>query len=275
LGEAMSLYSVIEVSLADTRRLFEYCQSSDLKIHLNLKGFDYGWILDSVPWKPSMRILDVGAGYSRLPIHIAERYGCEVWAVDDFGRLDEDVFWERNQDPQLHVERHPEIRYVIGRIGSDSTKDLPRNYFDIIYSASALEHVPNEDVPRVWNHLDQLLKINGRMLHGVDLAFPTSRGLKHVVLAMAYDTFYPIIPRSLQRQFMYETPKSFVRFISNQLHFVQKSVIHEIGVPKMVINPEVVTEPLEHTYNRILKDGQVNARHFRVTSLLLHLLKVK
>jgi ubiquinone/menaquinone biosynthesis C-methylase UbiE len=222
-----------------------------------------------------MRVLDVGAGYSRLPIHIAERFGCEVWAVDDFGRLDKDEFWERNQDPYVHITQHPEVKYVVGRIGTKSTEDIPLKYFDVIYSASALEHVSPEDVPAVWHHLDRLLKPKGCMLHAVDLAFPTSRGLKHVLLAVLFDMLYPVLPGAIRRKFLYETPKSFVRFISSELGLSRDQGQESLGVVTMVINPEIVTEPLEHTFNRMRKDGQINARHYRVASLVLKLLKIE
>jgi len=41
----------------------------------------------------------------------------------------------------------------------------------------------------------------------------------------------------------------------------------------MVVDPEITTEPLEFTLNRLLKDGDQRIRHFRVGSLLMHLTK--
>ena len=63
----MNKYQVIEASLADTQRMLAYRLNSKLDIHLNIKGFNYAWILDSLQWESDIRVLDVGAGYSRLP----------------------------------------------------------------------------------------------------------------------------------------------------------------------------------------------------------------
>jgi len=269
----MNDYHVIEATLADTQRLLSYRLNSKLDIHLNIKGFNYAWILDSIQWKPSYRILDVGAGYSRLPSFIALNHECEVWAVDDFGYSENGNFWERNQDPSQFIDDHPEVHYVIGRIGDENLTELPHGSFDVIISASALEHVPRGDIVKVWSHMDKLLKPGGLMLHGLDIAFPTNLGWKHVALAVLYDLFYPLIPSTIKQRFVYETPKSYTRYLSRILHLTGKSWQRGLGVVNMVLNPEVVVEPLEHTFHRMVKDDQLNARYFRMGSLLLRLKK--
>jgi SAM-dependent methyltransferase len=157
-------YQVIETSLADTRRLLEYKLTAQPEIHLNLKGFDCGWILRSGEWRPGLRVLDVGAGYSWLPVYLAREKHCEVWSVDDFGTWGSDQFWERSRDPEEHIRAHPEVKYVLGRLGEDRKPDLPSGYFDCIYSASALEHVPPDRFAAVWKHMDDLLREGGHML---------------------------------------------------------------------------------------------------------------
>ena len=270
----MNEFHVIEASLADTHRLLSYRLNSKFDIHLNIKGFNYAWILNSIPWEPTYRILDVGAGYSRLPSYIALTHGCEVWAVDDFGDSEKGNFWERNQDPNQFINDHPEIHYVIGRIGDENLNELPPGSFDVIVSASALEHVPQGDVAKVWSHMEQLLKPGGIMLHGLDIAFPTNLGWKHVALAVLFDFFYPLIPFSLKQRFVYETPKSYVRYLSRILNLTGRGWLRNLGVVNMVLNPEIVIEPIEHTYHRMVKDNQLDARYFRMGSLLLHLKKI-
>jgi 2-polyprenyl-3-methyl-5-hydroxy-6-metoxy-1,4-benzoquinol methylase len=269
----MNEYRVVEAALADTQRLLTYRINSTLDIHLNIKGFNYAWIIDSIQSKPGCRILDVGAGYSRLPSFLAQNHACEVWAVDDFGYSEKGSFWERNQDPQQFIDDHPEVHYVIGRIGDENLNQLPHGYFDFIISASALEHVPPGDIGKVWSHMDQLLKPGGVMLHGLDIAFPTNLGWQHVALAVLFDFFYPFIPPSLKQRFVYETPKSYVRYISRILKLTEKGRLRGLSVINMVLNPEIVVEPLEHTFHRMVKDDQLTARYFRMGSLLLHLKK--
>jgi ubiquinone/menaquinone biosynthesis C-methylase UbiE len=271
----MSNYELLEAALADTNRLLYYRLHSDLEIHLNIKGFDYAWILDSIDWHSNLRVLDVGAGYSPFPLYIANTYGCEVWAVDDFSLLEQGNFWERNRDPQEYIASHPEISYVVGRIGSQELDELPEGYFDIIYSASALEHVPAIDIGLVWKHMDRLLKPQGHMLHGLDIAFPTSRGLPHVALSVLFDLFYPFILSPLRRRFAYETPKSYLRTVLRAVQVSKRCKPRNLGVLNMIINSEIVTEPIEHTYHRMVKDGLTEARYYRMGSLLLHLKKIQ
>ncbi|MCX6071651.1 MAG: class I SAM-dependent methyltransferase [Chloroflexi bacterium] len=266
-------YQVIEAALADTRRLLGYKLRAEPEIHLNLKGFDCGWILDSVAWRPGLRVLDVGAGYSWLPIYLAREKHCEVWSVDDFGTWDSDPFWERSRDPAEYIRAHPEVKYVLGRLGEDRRPDLPSGYFDCIYSASALEHVPVARFADVWTHMDGLLREGGHLLHAIDIAFPTSRGAAHVLLAALFDVLYPLLPKSLQTRFLFETPLSCVRAALRALGAPMRGVARRLSVVDMVIDPEVAVEPLEFTLNRLLKDGDARTRHFRVGSVLIHVLK--
>jgi SAM-dependent methyltransferase len=266
-------YEVVEISLADTQRIFEYMQEGVYGVEFNLKGFDYPWIIKSRPWKKGERILDVGAAYSPLPIHIAKTYGCEVWVADDFGCSVEDSFWLRNQSHEEHIQRNPEIKYVLERLGDPQGSSLPEGYFDCIYSASAIEHVPPSQLRSVFRHMDYLLRPGGEMLHAVDIALPTNRGLPHVVLAVLFDFLYPFIPFKLRQRFAYETPRSFVRFAMKDLKVHPNHQNRDLSVINMVLNPEIMVESMQHTYNRIVKDGFQNQRHFRVTSLVLHMRK--
>ncbi len=266
------MYELIEISLADTQRLLSYKRDLDLEIHLNIKGFDYGWILNSVEWKPEMKVLDVGAGYSRLPLYIARTFGCEVWSVDDFG-LGDDGYWTRNQDPNEYIRENSEVKYILEKVGDSQKSSLPENYFDVIYSASALEHIEPSQVPGVWLHMSKILKSGGLMLHALDIAFPTSRRWPHVLMAVVFDVLYPFLPKNIRTKYLYETPKSYVRHIAKTIDLNTYGRLGDIGIVNMVINPEIVTEPLDYTLNRMIKDGDETARYFRVGSLQIALKK--
>jgi 2-polyprenyl-3-methyl-5-hydroxy-6-metoxy-1,4-benzoquinol methylase len=266
------MYELIEISLADTQRLLSYKRDLDLEIHLNIKGFDYGWILNSVEWKPEMKVLDVGAGYSRLPLHIARTFGCEVWSVDDFG-LGDDGYWTRNQDPNEYIRENSDVKYVLEKVGESQKSSLPENYFDVIYSASALEHIEPSQVPGVWLHMSKILKSGGLMLHALDIAFPTSRRWPHVLMAVVFDVLYPFLPKNIRTKYLYETPKSYVRHIAKTIGLNTYGRLGDVGIVDMVINPEIVTEPLDYTLNRMIKDGDETARYFRVGSLQIALKK--
>jgi 2-polyprenyl-3-methyl-5-hydroxy-6-metoxy-1,4-benzoquinol methylase len=271
----VSTYEILELNLADTRRLYQYKLDNVFGTEFNLKGFDYPWIVSSRTWNKEERVIDVGAAYSPLPIHLATTYGCDIWAVDDFGLSVEDEFWSRHRDPEAYIREHPEVNYVLERLGDPASSSLPTNSFDCIYSASTLEHIPPDMAIRVWRHMDALLKPGGEMLHALDLALPTSRGLLHVLLAIAYDSFFGILPSGLRHRFSYETPLAYVRHVLPGLGVKPSKAGKDLSVLRMVLDPEVLLEPPTNTFNRIVKDGEEDRRHFRVTSLLIHLRKCR
>jgi hypothetical protein len=111
------------------------------------------------------------------------------------------------------------------------------------------------------------------MLHALDIAFPTSRGLSHVMMAVGFDLLHPILPSGLRNRFLFETPRSCARAALRALRCPGHRAGRQLGVVRMVLDPEIVTEPLDFTLNRLMKDGDARVRHFRVGSLLIHLVK--
>lgn len=269
-----SEYGVIEIALADASRLVDWKQAGVVGAGYGLKGFDYPWIATSRDWNSDEAVLDVGAGYSPLPAHLAAEHGCELWAVDDFGLSSGEPFWQRGQDPEEFIKSNPEIRYVVERLGDPQASSLPAGYFDCIYSASTLEHVPNELVRPVWHHMDQLLKPGGEMLHAIDIQLPTHRGLLSLGKAAMLDLFGPLIPAGYRTANAYYTSKSYLRNISKEIELESSSTSSNIGLVNMVLSPRIVLEPLDWVFNRIVKDGYTDVPFIRVTSLLIHLKKL-
>lgn len=165
-------YETVDVSLGDLRRLWDYSQQDLHGTKYSVKGIEYPWILTSPEWNESRKALDVGCGYSTMPDYIQKKFGCEVWAVDDFGKSVGEQQWERERDVETHVKKYDNIQFVIERLGDPKSSSLPTNYFDIIYSLSALEHVPAAMLVDVWRHMDALLRVGGELVHGVDIRLP-------------------------------------------------------------------------------------------------------
>jgi ubiquinone/menaquinone biosynthesis C-methylase UbiE len=267
------MYSIQELSFADTQRILHFKKNEVFGTKFNLKGFNYPWILQSRKWSASDHVLDVGAGYSRLPMHIADTYGCEVWSADDFGIGSDEAFWERHSDPYEHIASNPQVKFTLERLGDPSNSTLPEDYFDCIYSASALEHVPEEEIEHVWAHMDHLLRPGGEMIHGLDLRIPMARGLLSVIKATLIDKLYPLMPRSWKLKFAYYTPRSYVRLAFQTIGGVTRRAISEISVLKMTLEPGVLLEPIDWAYNRLVKDGLDDIPAQRVASLLIHIRK--
>ncbi len=267
------MYEVLEIAFADARRLLRYKVDGVFGAEFSLKGFDYPWILQSGDWKNSKKVLDVGAGYSMLPVHIADNYGCEVWAVDDFGMSSDEQYWTRNLEPKEHVLKYPQIKFVLERLGNTEQSSLPLNYFDCIYSASALEHIPTNLAQQVWSHMDKLLKPGGEMLHAVDILLPTHRGVLSLLKAILLDVCGFLFSKPYQTANLYYTPRMYLSTVSRAIDTRISTRKRNVGILRMVLDPEIVIEPLDWAYNRIVKDDQIEIPILRVTSLLIHLRK--
>lgn len=266
------MYELIEVSFADLTRLYGYIRQGIFKADFSVKGFGYAWVVNARNWDKHERVLDVGAGYSPLPIHIQQTYGCEVWAADDFGISVDDSFWARNTSAHEHIAAHPEVRYLLERLGDPVTSSLPYNYFDAIYSVSTLEHVPGEVMAGVWKHMDALLKPGGEMLHAIDVHFPSNVGLKKVVMALLFDAFYPFIPQRLRLKHCLATPKNYARLVMSELGLRPPDGL-DLNVLDFILNPDVLTESYHYGLHRMEKDHVQDYRYQRTGSLLIRLKK--
>jgi ubiquinone/menaquinone biosynthesis C-methylase UbiE len=135
-----------------------------------IKGHNYPWILSHVDFKKENKVLDVGGAYSILPVIIKERFGSEMWIVDDFGVETGDARWSRWGEREKQKAKYPDVNYVFETLGDISKSNLRKNYFDIIYSASTLEHIPHELMRSVFDHMLFLLKPGGILAHCVDVS---------------------------------------------------------------------------------------------------------
>ena len=265
------MLNVKEISLADTRRLYEYKQKNDhYAITFDIKGFDYGWLLASRQWKSRETVLDVGGAYSPFPNFLTHHFGCESWVVDDFGMDVDQKFWQRNRSPQEHIAEHKETKYVLERLGNPSSSSLPENYFDVIYSASVLEHVPFKITPIVWQHMLKLLKLGGELIHAIDIPFPSNGGMKKLIQAMIFDAFPWMFSEDFKLAHYMATPKSYVRVATKALRIKNPGRMEALNVWTMAVDPEILCEPVSIGWNRIEKDGMMDYRFSRIGSLLLH-----
>ena len=265
-------YEVLEISLGSLSRLYQYKLSDTYGAHFSLKGFDYPWADTCRTWKKDEKVLDVGAAYSPLPLHIHETYGCEVWVADDYGLKSGQPFWTRGISPQEYIAQHPEIKFVPERLGDPEQSNLPEKYFDIVYSISVLEHVPLNLTQAVWQHIDLLLKPGGELIHALDIDFPSNRGLAKVLAAELFDMFYFLSPSSMRVTHCMATPKAYARLALRTLGVVAR-LGNELSVLNMVLNPDILTEEYSYGINRIQKDGMTDYRYQRTGTLLMRLRK--
>lgn len=265
------MYEIIEISLASVRRLYDYHINNVYGADFSIKGFDRPWLVSSHAWQKSDRVLDVGAAYSNIPMYLQQTYGCEMWVADDFGLKSNESFWTRDRSPHEHIAAHPEVKFTLERLGAPDSS-LPENYFDVIYSLSALEHVPGVSTPTVWSHMDRLLKPGGEMIHAIDMPFPSNFGMGGLMKAVGFEFLYPVLPVAMREKYYRVTPRAYLKFAFQALH-LKLRVTADLSILNMALNPDVLAESYAHGLNRIRKDGSKDFRYQREGSLLVRLKK--
>ena len=113
----------------------------DLKTYQDLLVMRF--IQDYIP--KGSRILDVGGGNSRMLKHFHKTYEC--WNLDKLEGI--------GNGPQA-VKDVP-YKLVRAYMG-DFSNELPENYFDLVFSISALEHVPENDRKIHNNIIDDIAR---------------------------------------------------------------------------------------------------------------------
>jgi hypothetical protein len=128
----------------------------DLLVMMLIKGF--------IP--EGSRLLEVGGGSSRILRHFSRSYEC--WNIDKFEGL--------GQGPTNLESRTYPYKVVQDYMGNFN-EELPDNYFDLVFSISALEHVEDEKqfVP-ICNDIDRVLNAGGMSAHLLDVVFSSGSG---------------------------------------------------------------------------------------------------
>lgn len=127
----------------------------DLKVYQDL--LIYSYIRQNV--SKGSKILEIGGGESRIIKRFKQNYEC--WNIDKlegvgFGPVD------------INKEG---FRMIYDYMGNFS-KELPDNYFDLVFSVSTLEHVPSRDLlmhQNILQDINRVLKPGSYSVHTMDL----------------------------------------------------------------------------------------------------------
>ncbi len=72
---------------------------------------------------------------------------------------------------------------------------------------------------------------------------------------------------------LYYTPRMYLSTVCRAIDTRISTRKRNVGILRMALDPEIVIEPLDWAYNRIIQDDQVEIPILRVTSIYIHLRK--
>ncbi|OCR01907.1 hypothetical protein BCD67_05330 [Oscillatoriales cyanobacterium USR001] len=127
----------------------------DLKFYQDL--LVYNFIIDN--FQPGAKLLEVGGGNSRVIKALKHDYEC--WNVDKIDGV-------RTGPTKVdEIDGYYLVRSYIG----DFCSELPDEYFDCVFSISALEHTPEDEdtFKKVLEDIDRVLAPDGISLHCFDV----------------------------------------------------------------------------------------------------------
>ena len=140
------------------RQMFEWWDAGfvDTKAR-NLKSVQDAWIMAELGESKGLTIAEIGGGDSRLLRHLAPNNTCvNIDKLEGFGK-------GPKKDPGIEGVRT--VRSYMGEFD----ESLEDGSFDVVFSISVIEHVPDEMVGECFADMARLLKPGGRMLHAIDI----------------------------------------------------------------------------------------------------------
>jgi len=208
-----------------------------------IKAHNRPWLEEQGHFSEGHKIIEVGGGYSLLPLYLAQKYNLEAWNGDDFGQSNGEPTWSRWGDPRKYSLSNPQVKYVFENFGNFSPQ-YPNAYFDRIFTISTLEHIPTE------KHLDFLLDTHrclahgGLELHTIDIALPSIYAVFKNILI---DKFLKVFP------FMSNFPKiaKHASEIFKWVEVFQRSGVRlglPIPNPLLLLNTQTLIESYDVVY---------------------------
>ncbi len=125
-----------------------------------LKHIQDTFILSVLQKVKGATILEFGGGHSRILKSLSANNEC--WNVDKFEGAD--------AGPK-HIVRQRNVKTVKAFLG-DFSDDIPSDYFDYVVSVSVVEHIPHDNLERVFSDCARVLKPGGNLVQAIDLYLP-------------------------------------------------------------------------------------------------------
>lgn len=153
-------------------------ENCSLKVYQDLLVFAF--IKENL--KPGSKMLDIGGGYSRILNYFKNDYEC--WNIDKLEGLG-------NGPTEMQMEG---IKLVLDYMGNFNS-ELPDNYFDFVFSISALEHVPEDDLSlfeKIYNDINRVSKDDAFVFHCFDVVIKDEYVWSNKLLYFFFNSSEPL-----------------------------------------------------------------------------------
>ncbi|TAM79846.1 MAG: class I SAM-dependent methyltransferase [Acidobacteria bacterium] len=130
------------------------------------RTFEYPWAFEALDIFPGAKVLEIGGGLSGLQF-VLSRCGCEVTNVDP-GMAAHGVGWPVDQESVNLLNRRFGTSVCLKNCFIEDA-GLANESFDRVFSISAIEHIPPDDVLTILEHVRRVLKPGGLFVLTVDL----------------------------------------------------------------------------------------------------------
>jgi hypothetical protein len=127
-----------------------------------LKQYGRLYVLECLNELKPGRVLEIGPGMTDgFFIERCRERGIEYWACDDAS-----CWWDMEHIRNALGGR-PDVHFVPGLVGQ-FLEALPDRHFDLIFSISVAEHVPDDLLDDFYGDIKRLLAPGGRTIHTID-----------------------------------------------------------------------------------------------------------
>lgn len=126
----------------------------DKKPHL--KNIQDAFILSQISKHQGCKIAEIGGGQSRVLEKLWQKNEC--WNIDKLEGLGAGLY---------EYKTSSNVRLVRAYLG-DFDQELPDSYFDVVFSISVIEHVPDDRLNAFFCDMNRILKPGGLCIHAID-----------------------------------------------------------------------------------------------------------
>ncbi len=132
----------------------------------SIRAIEYPWVLEKITEVTPVKIADIGAGVSPLPIILGEK-GYSITTID-FHSIKRELANQSEWNEWGFLD-YSKFVSSIKSLNLDVLRYHPEEKFDVIYSVSVIEHMPRKIREQFIKWVAKWLKPGGRLILTLDL----------------------------------------------------------------------------------------------------------